>query len=1080
MKILNLNQNQFSGEIPPELGLLTELQSLDLSSNSLAGEIPPEIGKLTKLRSLGFGNNFFNGTINGNIFLHLKKLRFLDIANNSISGELPPEIGDLENLTDLFIGINQFSGEIPHEIGKLVKLENFYSPSCFFKGPLPREIGHLKMLSKLDLSYNPLKCEIPKSIGKLRNLEILNLVYSGLNGSIPKELGQCRKLKSLVLSFNSLSGSLPYEMFDLPLLSFSAEKNHFSGDLPKWVGKWGEINSILLSGNRFTGRIPVEIGNCSMLNVIDLESNMISGSLEDTFVKCGNVSQLILADNKIVGSIPGYFSELPLMVLDLDSNNLTGSIPLSLWKSTNLLEFSAANNMLEGNLIPEIGNSVMLERLILSNNLLTGEIPKDIGKLTSLSVLNLNSNQFSGSIPAEIGDCVSLTTLDLGDNGLNGSIPEKITRLPELQCLVLSNNELTGSIPGSEKSKYFRQVGIPDSSFVQHHGLYDLSYNRLTGLIPDDIGDCLVVVDLLLNGNTLLGEIPKSLAKLTNLTTLDLSSNLLSGGIPMEIGGNSKLQGLFLEYNNLTGPIPFELGQLTGLVKLNITGNKLSGSIPVMNLSYNSFMGELPRSLGNMSYLNSLDLHGNRFTGTIPADLGNLIELEHLDISNNNLSGRIPDKLCGILNLNFVNLAGNQLEGPVPRNGICTNVSILSLSGNKDLCGRILGMECPDQRFEKRSRFLNVWVLTSIVIGMLLVTVFVMAKIWMNKMKKRDDCERVNDIKMSSNSALDQNLYLLGSSRSKEPLSINIAMFEQPLLKLTLADILEATNNFCKSNIVGDGGFGTVYKARLPDGKTVAIKKLNKSKSQGQREFLAEMETLGKVKHRNLVPLLGYCSYDDEKLLVYEYMVNGSLDLWLRNQTGPTGLGILSWTTRFKIAVGAARGLAFLHHVVEPHIIHRDIKASNILLNEDFEAKVADFGLARLISACETHVSTDLAGTFGYIPPEYGQSWRSTTRGDVYSFGVILLELATGKEPTGLEFKDIEGGNLVGWVSEKIKKGRIVDVLDPTVVTANSNSKQAMLKTVQIATDCLSENPISRPNMFHVLNVLKAIKKEFL
>lgn len=415
------------------------------------------------------------------------------------------------------------------------------------------------------------------------------------------------------------------------------------------------------------------------------------------------------------------------------------------------------------------------------------------------------------------------------------------------------------------------------------------------------------------------------------------------------------------------------------------------------------------------------------------------------------------------------------LEGPIPMVGICENLTRVSVAGNKDLCGGIVGLRCPLKSFSKRSRLMNIWGLTSIVFGAALVTLSaaICWRICINRSTRQNDLEESEDSKLNS-SSVDQNLYFLSSSRSKEPLSINVAMFEQPLLKLTLVDVLEATNNFCKTNIIGDGGFGTVYKATLPDGKIVAVKKLNQSKTQGHREFLAEMETLGKVKHRNLVPLLGYCSFGEEKLLVYEYMVNGSLDLWLRNRTG--ALDVLGWSKRLKIAVGAARGIAFLHHGFIPHIIHRDIKASNILLNEDFEPKVADFGLARLISACETHVSTDIAGTFGYIPPEYGCSWRSTTKGDVYSFGVILLELVTGKEPTGPEFKDIEGGNLVGWVFENIKKGQAVDTLDSTILDADS--KPMMLKFLQVAAVCLSDNPAHRPTMLNVLKVLKGIKDE--
>ncbi|KAF5959970.1 hypothetical protein HYC85_001179 [Camellia sinensis] len=1079
LETLKLGPNFFSGQIPSELGNLLLLRTLDLSGNGLTGNVPTQIGNLTLLQFLGLGNNLLSGSLSPSLFSKLQSLISLDVSNNSLSGNIPPEIGKMKNLTDLYIGVNQFSGVLPPEIGELSSLQNFFSPACSIRGPLPETISELKSLGKLDLSYNPLKCSIPKSIGKLQNLTILNLVYAELNGSIPAELGNCH-----------------------------------------WLGKWDQIDSLLLSNNRFSGKIPPEIGNCSMLNHIslsnnllmgpipnelcnavslmevDLDRNFLTGTIEDTFEKCSNLTQLVLVDNQIVGSIPEYFSELPLMVLDIDSNNFTGSIPVSIWNSMNLMEFSAAYNLLEGTLPVEIGSAVSLERLVLGNNQLDGTIPGEIGNLTSLSVLNLNSNFLEGTIPVELGNCIALTTLDLGNNLLNGSIPDKLADLAQLQCLVLSHNNLSGSIP-SKPSKYFHQVNIPDSSFVQHHGVFDLSYNSLSGSIPNDLGGCIVVVDLLINNNRLSGEIPASLAHLTNLTTLDLSGNFLSGGVPTEFGNSINLQGLYLGNNQLTGIIPESLGSIdwfgeaefdwmVNLVGLNVQQNSLSGHIDQLfsnsavwrieaaNLSNNFFNGNIPKSLGNMSYLTSLDLHGNMFTGEIPPELGNLMQLEYLDVSVNRLSGQIPEKICSLVNLVSLNLAENGLEGPIPKNGICQNLSKISLAGNKDLCGRILGLECPLKSLDRRRPLLNLRGLASIVIGTILMTlsIAIVLRIWISKSRRRSDPENTDESKL--NSSIDQNLYFLSSIRSKEPLSINIAMFEQPLLKLTLVDILEATNNFCKTNVIGDGGFGTVYKATLPGGKSVAVKKLNQSKTQGHREFFAEIETLGKVKHPNLVPLLGYCSFGDEKLLVYEYMVNGSLDLWLRNRTG--ALKVLDWSKRFKIATGAARGLAFLHHGFIPHIIHRDIKASNILLNEEFEPKVADFGLARLISACETHVSTDIAGTFGYIPPEYGRSWRSTTKGDVYSFGVILVELVTGKEPTGPEFKEIEGGNLVGWVFQKMKKGQAVDVLDQTVL--NADSKQMMLQTLQIAAICLSDSPANRPTMLHVLKFLKKIKDE--
>ncbi|XP_052875136.1 leucine-rich repeat receptor protein kinase EMS1-like isoform X2 [Gossypium arboreum] len=1152
LTLLDLSSNFLFGQIPVELAELTMLRILKLGSNFFTGKIPPELGSLKALRTLELSSNGLSGTVPAQLG-QLTHLEFLDLANNFLS-----DVGELKNLTALYIGINQFSGQLPPQIGNLSLLENFFSPSCSITGPLPEELFSLQLLTKLDLSYNPLKCSIPKSTGKLKNLSILNLVYTELNGSIPAELGNCQNLMMLMLSFNSLSGSLPEELSNLPMLTFSAEKNQLSGPLPPWLGKWIKMESLLLSSNRFSGNIPPELGGCSTLkhlslsnNIlsgqiprelcnaeslleIDLDGNNLSGTIENVFVKCRNLNQLVLVNNHINGSVPEYLAELPLMVIDLDSNNFTGRIPVSLWSSETLMEFSAGNNMLEGTLPVEIGNAVTLQTLVLNRNLLRGRIPKEIGNLTALSVLNLNSNFLEGYIPVEIGDCKGLTTLDLGNNNLSGPIPVELADLGLLQCLVLSHNNLSGSIP-RKPSLYFHQANMPDLSFVQHHGVFDLSNNRLTGPIPEELGNCVVVVDLLLSNNMLTGNIPGSLSRLTNLTTLDLSGNVLTGSIPVEFGDSLNLQGLYLGNNRLTGTIPGSLGRVGSLVKLNLTGNKLSGVIPAsfgnlkelthldlsrndltgelpsslsqmlnlvglyvqqnrlsggvgnlfsnalswkiedMNLSNNIFNGNLPQSLGNLSYATYLDLHGNKFTGEIPSEVGNLMQLEYFDVSGNRLSGQIPERVCGMFNLFYLNLAENRLEGPVPRTGICQNLSRTFLSGNSDLCGRIMGLECQIRSFD-RSSLLSAWGLAAVTaasVFIIFTSAFALRR-WIMSSSQQCDPEEIEESKLKS--FIDQELYFLSSSRSKEPLSINIATFEQPLLKLTLGDILEGTSHFCKTNVIGDGGFGTVYKAKLPSGKTVAVKKLSQAKTQGHREFIAEMETLGKVKHQNLVPLLGYCSLAEEKLLVYEYMINGSLDLWLRNRTG--ALDVLDWSKRFKIAIGAARGLAFLHHGFIPHIIHRDIKASNILLSEDFEPKVADFGLARLISACETHVTTDIAGTLGYIPPEYGQSGRCTTKGDVYSFGVILLELVTGKEPTGPDFKEIEGGNLVGWVSKKMRMGEAADVLDAMVL--NVDSKQMMLKVLSIAEVCLSENPANRPTMLHVLKLLKGIKEDYL
>lgn len=317
--------------------------------------------------------------------------------------------------------------------------------------------------------------------------------------------------------------------------------------------------------------------------------------------------------------------------------------------------------------------------------------------------------------------------------------------------------------------------------------------------------------------------------------------------------------------------------------------------------------------------------------------------------------------------------------------------------------------------------------------------------------------------------------------KEKEPLSINVATFQRQLRKLKFSQLIEATNGFSAASLIGTGGFGEVFKATLKDGSSVAIKKLVRLSCQGDREFMAEMETLGKIKHRNLVPLLGYCKVGEERLLVYEFMEYGSLEDMLHTKAKGKDRRILTWEERKKIARGAAKGLCFLHHNCIPHIIHRDMKSSNVLLDHEMEARVSDFGMARLISALDTHLSvSSLAGTPGYVPPEYYQSFRCTAKGDVYSFGVVLLELLTGKRPTDKD--DFGDTNLVGWVKMKVREGKGMEVIDPELllVTKGTDESEAeevkeMVRYLDITMQCVDDFPSKRPNMLQVVAMLREL-----
>lgn len=285
---------------------------------------------------------------------------------------------------------------------------------------------------------------------------------------------------------------------------------------------------------------------------------------------------------------------------------------------------------------------------------------------------------------------------------------------------------------------------------------------------------------------------------------------------------------------------------------------------------------------------------------------------------------------------------------------------------------------------------------------------------------------------------------------------------------LKFADIVKATNNFHQENIIGCGGYGLVYKADLPDGSKLAIKKLHDEMCLMDREFTAEVEALSMAQHDNLVPLWGYGIQGESRFLMYPYMENGSLDDWLHNRDDDGG-SFLDWPTRLKIAQGASRGLSYIHDVCKPHIVHRDIKSSNILLDKEFKAYIADFGLSRLIFHNKTHVTTELVGTLGYIPPEYGQGWVATLRGDMYSFGVVLLELLTGRRPVQICPRSKE---LVQWVQEMISKEKHIEVLDPTLQGAGH--EEQMLKVLEVACRCVNRNPSLRPAIQEVVSALSS------
>uniref|UniRef100_A0ACD5TW63 Uncharacterized protein n=1 Tax=Avena sativa TaxID=4498 RepID=A0ACD5TW63_AVESA len=518
---------------------------------------------------------------------------------------------------------------------------------------------------------------------------------------------------------------------------------------------------------------------------------------------------------------------------------------------------------------------------------------------------------------------------------------------------------------------------------------------------------------------------------------------------------------LILAYRKLVGPIPPEIGRLNQLQTLSLQGNSLYGS--------------LPPELGNCTRLQQLYLQGNYISGYIPSEFGDLVELETLDLSSNTLRGSIPHSLDKLTKLSSFNVSMNFLTGAIPSDGSLANFNETSFIGNRDLCGKQINSVCKDalqspsdgtqlpsaEDANKSSSTRLVISAVATVGALLLVALMCFWGCFLYKNFGKKDIHGFG-------------VELCGGS--------SVVMFHGDLPYAT-KDILKKLETMGEESVIGSGGFGTVYKLAMDDGNVFALKRIVKTNEGRDRFFDRELEILGSVKHRNLVNLRGYCNSPSSKLLIYDYLPGGSLDGVLHvpekkadpadpaEQADPAEPAEpLDWDTRINIILGAAKGLAYLHHDCSPRIIHRDIKSSNILLDANFEARVSDFGLAKLLEDEQSHITTIVAGTFGYLAPEYMQSGRATETTDVYSFGVLVLEILNGKRPTDASFIE-KGLNIVGWLNFLVGENREREIVDPNCEGVQTETLDALLS---LAKQCVSSLPEERPTMHRVVQMLES------
>ncbi|KAG5019378.1 hypothetical protein JHK87_015233 [Glycine soja] len=1058
---------------------LDNLQSLSLKSTNLSGPaaMPPPLSHskcASTLTSLDLSQNALSGSLNDMSFLSsCSNLQSLNLSSNLL--EFDSSHWKLHLLVADF-SYNKISGPgilpwlLNPEIEHLALKGNKVTGETDFSGS--------NSLQFLDLSSNNFSVTLP-TFGECSSLEYLDLSANKYFGDIARTLSPCKSLVYLNFSSNQFSGPVP----SLPSGSLQfvyLASNHFHGQIPLPLADLcSTLLQLDLSSNNLSGALPEAFGACTSLQSFDISSNLFAGALPmDVLTQMKSLKELAVAFNAFLGPLPESLTKLStLESLDLSSNNFSGSIPTTLCGgdagNNNILkELYLQNNRFTGFIPPTLSNCSNLVALDLSFNFLTGTIPPSLGSLSKLKDLIIWLNQLHGEIPQELMYLKSLENLILDFNDLTGNIPSGLVNCTKLNWISLSNNRLSGEIP--------RWIGK-----LSNLAILKLSNNSFSGRIPPELGDCTSLIWLDLNTNMLTGPIPPELFKQSG----KIAVNFISGKTYVYIKNDGSKEchgaGNLLEFAGISQQ---QLNRISTRNPCNFTrvyGGKLqptfnhNGSMIFLDISHNMLSGSIPKEIGAMYYLYILNLGHNNVSGSIPQELGKMKNLNILDLSSNRLEGQIPQSLTGLSLLTEIDLSNNLLTGTIPESGQFDTFPAARFQNNSGLCGVPL---CPcgsdpannGNAQHMKSHRRQASLVGSVAMGLLfsLFCVFGLIIIAIETRKRRKKKEAALEAYADGNLHSGPANVSWKHTSTREALSINLATFKRPLRRLTFADLLDATNGFHNDSLIGSGGFGDVYKAQLKDGSVVAIKKLIHVSGQGDREFTAEMETIGKIKHRNLVPLLGYCKVGEERLLVYEYMKYGSLEDVLHD---PKKAGIkLNWSIRRKIAIGAARGLSFLHHNCSPHIIHRDMKSSNVLLDENLEARVSDFGMARHMSAMDTHLSVStLAGTPGYVPPEYYESFRCSTKGDVYSYGVVLLELLTGKRPT--DSADFGDNNLVGWVKQHAKL-KISDIFDPELMKEDPNLEMELLQHLKIAVSCLDDRHWRRPTMIQVLTMFKEIQ----
>ncbi|BFG41103.1 hypothetical protein CerSpe_273770 [Prunus speciosa] len=851
------------------------------------------------------------------------------------------------------------------------------------------------------------------------------------------------------------------------VIQISLSENHLSKIPSGFLLDCGKLDGLKLlnfSYNNLDGPLPVYAG-FAKLEVLDLSHNRLSGAIDLELDGLVGLRSLNLSLNNFTGSVPTRLGKSKVLKeLQLSMNKFHGIIPVDIvgYRNLTLIDFSVNN--IYGSVPDEIGELSKLEVLILSSNNLSGEIPQSLSYITSLTRFAANSNKFNGPIPA--GITKHLRNLDLSYNALSGSIPSKLLSPLNLQTVDLSNNRLNGSIPAALSQSLVRlRLGsnslngmIPSATIAGHQSLIylEMENNSLNGTIPSELGSCQSLALLNLAQNQLSGALPLELGNLSRLQVLKLQFNKLAGEIPIQITQLSKLSILNISWNSLNGSIPPLVASLNNLINMNLQGNNLSGSIPEkigsmtslmeLQLGENQLSGRIPSMPTTLQI--ALNLSSNLFDGHIPVTLAKLTGLEILDLSNNKFSGEIPTFLGQLGALTQLILSNNQLSGAIPKFGSWVFVNT---SGNKDLINSTPPSTSPQSK--KKGKPIALTIVLAVLAAVFAVGGITIIAISLS----RQTTTRVNDEQPQSGEDLPVPEVLQGNLLTANGIHRS---------NIDFTKAMEAVSD--QSNIVLKTRFSTYYKAIMPSGSSYYVKKLNWSDKIFQLgshdRFANDLEVFGKLSNSNVMTPLAYVLTVDSAYLFYEFASKGTLFDVLRGSSGDD----MDWASRYSVAVGVAQGLAFLHGCTPHPILLLDLSSRSILLKSLKEPLIGEAELCKVIDPSKSTGSlSTIAGSVGYIPPEYAYTMRVTTAGNIYSFGVILLELLTGKPAVS------EGVELAKWVvNNSMQQDKCDHLLDYGISRTSIAVRNQMLAVLKIALACVNVSPEARPRMKTVLRML--------